>query len=51
MTKGINFFKKKAPLIIAEMSGNHNGSLKKALRLVREASKRTRKERHLMKLL
>ena len=39
MTKGINFFKKKAPLIIAEMSGNHNGSLKKALRLVREASK------------
>ena len=39
MTKGINFFKKNAPLIIAEMSGNHNGSLKKALRLVREAAK------------
>ena len=39
MTKGINFFKKNAPLIIAELSGNHNGSLKKALRLVREASK------------
>ena len=39
MKKKINFFKKKTPLIIAEMSGNHNGSLKKALQLVREASK------------
>ncbi len=39
MKKKINFFKKKTPIIIAEMSGNHNGSLKKALDIVREASK------------
>ncbi len=39
MKRKINFFKKKTPIIIAEMSGNHNGSLKKALDIVREASK------------
>ena len=39
MKKKINFFKKKTPIIIAEMSGNHNGSLKIALDIVREASK------------
>ena len=39
MKRKTNFFKKKTPIIIAEMSGNHNGSLKKALDIVREASK------------
>jgi sialic acid synthase SpsE len=39
MKKKINFFKKKTPIIIAEMSANHNGSLKRALDIVRHASK------------
>ena len=33
------FFKKKTPIIIAEMSGNHNGSLKQALKIAKEAAK------------
>ena len=39
MKRKTNFFKKKTPIIIAEMSGNHNGSLKQALKIVKEASK------------
>ena len=39
MRRKTNFFKKKTPIIIAEMSGNHNGSLKQALKIVKEASK------------
>ena len=39
MKKKISFFKKKTPLIIAEMSGNHNGSLVQALKIVKEAAK------------
>ncbi len=39
MKRKTNFFKKKTPIIIAEMSGNHNGSLKQALKIVKEAAK------------
>ena len=38
MKRKTNFLKK-TPIIIAEMSGNHNGSLKQALKIVKEASK------------
>lgn len=39
MIKRSNIFKKKTPIIVAEMSGNHNGSLSRALKIVREAAK------------
>ena len=37
--KKLNFTYKKPPLIIAEISGNHNGDKSRFLRLIKEACK------------